>query len=131
MSNETWRSQAACVGLDTNIFFRVDANYTEAEKICGECPVVTDCLAHTMANEKQYERYGYAGGKSDDERKEIFKEAVRKSLEPEPQPIRESCGENRGYSAHIKRREKPCRPCTVARLAYMKEYERNRKATVS
>src|ERR1017187_2618732 len=48
-----WRSQAACKGVDGNIFVmtndeRCKNRYDEAKKICATCPVDKECLYYAL-----------------------------------------------------------------------------------
>lgn len=65
---ERWIDRANCIGVNQGIFFNEKgrAPYKQARKICGECPVVPECLDEAMAvNEK----YGFRGGMSPRERR--------------------------------------------------------------
>lgn len=60
---EPWLADAACIGVDTNIFFpgrgRTPA---EAKEICGGCPVRAECLEYALRENVQG---GVLGGESD------------------------------------------------------------------
>ena len=46
-----WLDQAACRGVDTNIFMPLrgeNVKVTTAKKICGECPVRQECLDDSL-----------------------------------------------------------------------------------
>lgn len=50
MSVEVWKSQAACRGLDTALFFPLGGESgTEAKAVCAGCPVRTECLDYQLA----------------------------------------------------------------------------------
>ena len=78
-----WRKRAACLGLDTAIFFPVKGYAAEqaatAKAICSACPVRRDCLEDTLAYEAGGfdggGRYGIFGGLSPKER---MREAARR-----------------------------------------------------
>lgn len=66
-----WREEAACRGVDPNVFFpdRGDTFGVRAAKaICAGCPVRTDCLDYAIT---YAERTGIWGGKSERERREL------------------------------------------------------------
>jgi len=68
---ERWMLDAACRGLDPDMFFPLKAGgpgvapYKEAKRVCDACPVRADCLAWAMDAEgfasKGY-RFGMLGG---------------------------------------------------------------------
>jgi hypothetical protein len=65
--NKSWMSEAACKGLDVNLFFpqRGQAyDLKHAQRICGICPVAEQCAEHG-----KHETYGIWGGTSGAERK--------------------------------------------------------------
>lgn len=77
----TWHQHALCRGMDQNIFYpaevadrdlRVTARavYTEARKICLECPVRSECLAEAI--EQGEIHYGMRGGLSPSERRALI-----------------------------------------------------------
>lgn len=50
---DSWREDAACKGVDTNIFFPVMGDYTNdiptaATTLCDRCPVSDDCLTYAL-----------------------------------------------------------------------------------
>lgn len=81
-----WRKRAACLGLDTAIFFPVKGHASDqaaaAKAICSACPVRRDCLEDIMAYEaggfEGEGRHGIFGGLSPKERRW---EAARRRLE--------------------------------------------------
>lgn len=54
-----WQDRGLCRKLPVNMFFdledsrgrRRDASEAAAKRVCGRCPVVTQCLSHAMACE--------------------------------------------------------------------------------
>ena len=77
VEDEPWREQAACRGLDTNIFFPPQG--TQAKEItalinqtCAICPVKAECLAYS---EKTHARHGIWGGLGEKARREWRKAA--------------------------------------------------------
>ena len=62
-----WRSDAACIGMDIEVFFPQGMTRPrEAEKVCGTCPVQAQCLDEAMTS---YAISGYWGGTSHRARK--------------------------------------------------------------
>jgi len=48
-----WVEQAACKGLDPELWFPTrgdNTSYGEATKVCGECPVRAECLDYAVTN---------------------------------------------------------------------------------
>lgn len=79
MSDDLWRTEAACRGGDLNVFFPVrdDENesggyYSEARKICARCPVSAACLDWAIANGQT--QFGMLGGTTPVERRKIARE---------------------------------------------------------
>ena len=61
-----WRTRAACLGTDTNIFFPIDSGrpaWEQAKQICNRCPVQTQC-----AETGRHEQFGMWGGTTPVER---------------------------------------------------------------
>ena len=68
-ASEDWRDEAACVGLDTNIFFPVtDADAHHAKAVCASCPVREECLEWAIATRQSD---GVWGGLTEDERRRL------------------------------------------------------------
>lgn len=57
-----WHEQAACQGMDTNIWFRNDNR--QALKVCQSCPVRWECLEDAMREESApyCHTFGIRGG---------------------------------------------------------------------
>ena len=75
-----WRSRAACLGVDPELFFPVaeagpvlDAQVAAAKAVCRRCPVVAECLAEARARIP----YGVAGGLTEDERRALARRPGR------------------------------------------------------
>ena len=64
-----WQSQSACRSAPDPAIFFPSPGDTEAlraaKAMCGDCPVVQECLEYALSNN---ERYGIWGGKSTRER---------------------------------------------------------------
>jgi WhiB family redox-sensing transcriptional regulator len=74
-----WRSQAACRGTLTSVFFPEDGSLgaADAKAVCWgregepECPVRVDCLEFALATSGSAGRYGVWGGYTETERRRI------------------------------------------------------------
>ena len=70
----TWRSRAACTGIDSDIFYPATEDETEADEakaICAVCPVNAICLEHALsAREKE----GVWGGATEKERRRMLRQ---------------------------------------------------------
>ena len=65
---DTWRLDAACIGMDINTFFeeaetteqkvRAVATREQAKKVCASCPVSQQCLDFAINNDIRYGIYG-------------------------------------------------------------------------
>ena len=60
-----WRTDAACRGADTSLFFEDEVtNYFKTDRLrralafCGACPVKYDCLSWAVENDVQYGLFG-------------------------------------------------------------------------
>jgi WhiB family redox-sensing transcriptional regulator len=92
----SWTEQAACRGLDPELFFPHGASQ-EARRVCARCPVRVDCLDYAVAHR---ERYGIWGGRSERERRRLGSRSAgrpRRSTAPAPlaadgRPTCEECG---------------------------------------
>lgn len=84
MSQEReWWWEAACVGMDTEIFFHVTGNPILPRSVCAVCPVRAECLADAMQFESQLTnrqlRYGMYGGLLPGERRELHDHLTKKN----------------------------------------------------
>ncbi len=65
----TWRDDAACKGLDTDIFFpATDAEAGPAKLVCPGCPVRSECLEWALLSRQED---GVWGGLTDNERRRL------------------------------------------------------------
>ena len=75
-----WRSQAACLTVDPELFFPVGntgpaiAQIAEAKAVCARCEVVDTCLKWALENGQDA---GVWGGMSEDERRSLGRRAAR------------------------------------------------------
>lgn len=73
-----WQMQAACRGMDSEVFFHPDGQRGSAraqreqaaKQICASCPVMQQCREHAL---KVREPYGVWGGLTEDEREQILR----------------------------------------------------------
>lgn len=69
-----WRDEALCRDTDPDLFFPVGTTgqahvqIERAKRVCGECPVRTDCLDFALATNQDA---GIWGGTSEDERRQL------------------------------------------------------------
>jgi len=81
---DRWWLRARCRGMPAELFFapesvdlghrqanRCSTYYDKARTICSGCPVREPCLAETLTGPAMYDAYGFRGGKSPKERKEL------------------------------------------------------------
>lgn len=73
-----WWTQAACLGVDPDVFFPDDNADLEAARpalaVCEACPVIDVCLADALAT---YDWHGVRGGLIGDHRRRLLEAAVR------------------------------------------------------
>jgi WhiB family redox-sensing transcriptional regulator len=71
---EDWRSDAACTGVDTNLFFPGGTTgdalllMEEAKAICRSCPCCDACLAFAVETNQEF---GVWGSASEEERRKL------------------------------------------------------------
>lgn len=66
---ELWRFDAACTGMDLDMFFpEYEKNSGAAKAVCCFCPVMQTCLLYALANHIQF---GIWGGLTARERKRL------------------------------------------------------------
>lgn len=67
----SWRQQAACRGLDPNMFYPDKESDTEqAKRVCSECIVRFACLEYALDHR---EKIGVWGGTSEADRRRIVR----------------------------------------------------------
>jgi len=72
--HQDWRDDAACRGMDANLFFPPEKGADsvrltrEAKAVCAGCPVRTQCLQFALSSP---ERHGVFGGLDDRERRNM------------------------------------------------------------
>lgn len=72
MLMDDWRTDAACKGLDPELFFPRRGDDSDAPKaVCESCPVRIPCLEHALAAP---EFFGVHGGESERGRRRLRKE---------------------------------------------------------
>lgn len=80
-----WQLDAACRGLDSEVFFHPEGQRgsartrreDKAKAICAACPVMQQCREHAL---KVREPYGVWGGLTEDERESILRR--QRSISP-------------------------------------------------
>ena len=79
---EDWRSRAACLRLDTDLFFpREETEWDEqqvedAKAVCRNCAVQSVCLEFALATRQ---KQGIWGGLTEDERRSLRRRRARRS----------------------------------------------------
>lgn len=120
---ESWRSQALCAQIDSEIFFPDKGGSTkDAKQICSLCPVRLECLQTALDRE---ERFGVWGGLSERERRRLNAPRRPKIPAPTRTPIPLSAGlahgTRGGYNAGCK-----CRACCAADGHYQRQRHQQR-----
>jgi WhiB family transcriptional regulator, redox-sensing transcriptional regulator len=70
-SAESWRVNAACRGMDTDLFYpegrgrALRVREQIAKQVCADCPVARECRQFAASHP---ERYGIWGGSTENER---------------------------------------------------------------
>lgn len=107
-----WQIQAACRGMDVNLWFPEHGeNGNTAKRICRDCPVQEECQQYAVGN---FEQHGIWGGTSVRERQAVGSPRV-------------AHGTAAGYMAHWRRGESPCEECRVQHNIAQADYARKRR----
>lgn len=70
--NQIWRQNAACRGVEPDIFYPVSEEEADpAKAICAVCNVRTACLEYALAHR---ERDGVWGGATEKERRRLLRQ---------------------------------------------------------
>lgn len=72
-TRESWWEQAACSGIDVDVFYPLpnDAVTTkQALQVCGRCPIRVECLQYAIRNR---ETYGIWGGTTERQRSPVLR----------------------------------------------------------
>ena len=73
-----WHEDAACRGVDPDIFFPIaEDDAWRAKEICRSCACRSACLVFSLEN---HERYGVWGGLTEKERAETFRRGHARRL---------------------------------------------------
>lgn len=66
-----WQVEAACRGMDPDLFFPGRGESTAAARaVCQECPVRQECLDHAM-EDGHLEKWGVWGGTTERQRRQL------------------------------------------------------------
>lgn len=67
--DRSWVPQAACLGMDPELFYPSRGeSLAPAKAVCAACPVRSECLEYALGGR---ERYGVWGGRSERERQRL------------------------------------------------------------
>lgn len=103
IGRESWRHDAACIGLDSESFFPEDQSSTYAKKVCVACTVKDPCLSWALTKGER----GIWGGTTDRERKRM---RTRLGIKAVPMEVH---GTEAGARAHHRRGEPVCAECSA------------------
>jgi WhiB family redox-sensing transcriptional regulator len=74
-TDEQWRDQAACLGLDPMVFYPTsDDEEAEAKAVCEGCTVRVECLEYAIGRR---EKDGVWGGATERDRRRIIRQRRR------------------------------------------------------
>jgi WhiB family redox-sensing transcriptional regulator len=74
-TDDDWRDQAACLGLDPQVFYpTTDEEADDARRICDACAVKSECLEYALARR---EKDGIWGGATERDRRRIIRQRRR------------------------------------------------------
>lgn len=116
-----WAERAACQDYDLGDFFADSKlRIEQAKRVCGPCPVRTQCLDLALRSEDA-SRYGVFGGLSAAERAQLVQDRGETAApDPKPEPVTRSgrppakCGTRSGYQRHHREGTPYCVPCRQA-----------------
>jgi len=81
----SWRSKAACLGKDTELFFPAGSSgpaleqAEQAKTICRQCQVITQCLEWAVATGQNN---GIWGGLTEEERHALCRSRQQRRISP-------------------------------------------------
>jgi WhiB family redox-sensing transcriptional regulator len=72
-TNQSWRQQGRCRGVDPEVFYPVsdEDEALEAKAICATCPVRQPCLEYSLSAR---EKHGVWGGHTERERRRLLRQ---------------------------------------------------------
>ena len=113
-----WRNNAACLGMDTNVFFPERGDVVAvrlAQATCAACPVRDECLADAVATD-DHGGFGIRGGVGPKQRRKL-RAASRPGPKPGTllKPIEH--GTDAAYHRHWRLGITPCQSCREAHNA--------------
>ena len=123
-----WQDEAACRGVDTNLFFPENADVDDQVlALCENCPVKDECRDYGVV----YEEWGIWGGLTASQRRRVRKEfgiTLSQAVTLRRAPYHENCGTNAGYQglmryyeSHPYDKKIKCDYCTLAHKEYNRE----------
>ena len=65
----SWQEDAQCKNTDVESFYYTGITPDVVKRICAKCPVSSECLSHAL----RYERWGFWGGTTMTQRRELRK----------------------------------------------------------
>lgn len=78
----SWQVNAACSGLDTNLFHSTSkSNIEYCKLICAKCPVAKQCLEYALDFDREFsfdKQLGVYGGMTSEERR-LYWDRLRRS----------------------------------------------------
>jgi WhiB family redox-sensing transcriptional regulator len=125
--HDPWTADAACNGLDPDMFFPQKGETSRpAKQVCLGCPVREECLS--MAVELNL-GFGIFGGLSARERRVVRRE---RGLAPPMQPPPDVCSKNHPMSPdNVIVRADRGRRCKTCFQEYQRGYQRNHRAELT
>lgn len=110
MTDTDWRTRAACLHADPEVFFPAPKDrhtLRTAVALCEQCPVITDCRAFA---DKIKPGYGIWAGKPRITKENSYTSPAKNKV----------CGSpgDAGAQRHRRRHEPVCTPCAQAAILY-------------
>jgi Transcription factor WhiB len=128
---DNWTKDAACKGMDTNLFYADHGKkYAKVRLICESCPVFAQCLQWALTSESE----GMWAGTTELERVVMRKQMKIDLVRPEDfyDASKSVCGTNKGYVRHAREARAQgkrgpnlvkCQPCLEAhRIKELENY---------
>lgn len=115
-SATAWQRDASCASTDPDEWYPAPGNGAGyLRRICGGCPVETQCLDYVMATEPNSARYGIWAGLDPEERRALHRERRDQAQAATglPAPVRarpsgrspSPCGTRGAYDRHVRNGE--------------------------
>lgn len=116
LSGPAWMDDAACKGMDINVFYPERGEDVQAaRKVCAGCRVQAECLEYALTHNTS-DDYGVWGDSTARARRGM-RQARSRAQRSANQGTLANCGTDAGYYSHRFRGQQACDRCRAAHAA--------------